>query len=188
MRKIRMNALAISMLISMLLVSCNSKDKVKYKWITQIEGENHWACIFYQVTCEGYKDTLTVIGGVEDLYQALNIKCMDYETFGDFVATSIIRGRPISVDEETYREMLQGNCLVDWRKVKEMEGKYKTADSVAHYMLNYPLNKLWVADWNFIAGAYICWQDNLFLYMNFCDGGWGLYRSVGERFLLYEPN
>ena len=40
-----MNALAISMLISMLLVSCNSKDKVKYEWITQIEGENHWACI-----------------------------------------------------------------------------------------------------------------------------------------------
>lgn len=38
MRKIRMNALAISMLISMLLVSCNSKDKVKYKWINLLAG------------------------------------------------------------------------------------------------------------------------------------------------------
>lgn len=192
MRKIWMNALAISMLISMLLVSCNSKDKVKYKWITQSDGVSERECCFYQLTCDEFMDTITVLGSRGELYDILSIKCMDYDTFGDFVATSILEGKPIAVNREVYLSYCHDRGVVDWHKVKEIQGKYETADSLAHYLINYPARKLWRdKPVDFIAAAYICWQNNLFLYQDFdIDlelGWWSLYRSVDEL-MQHEPN
>lgn len=116
--------------------------------------------IFYNIT-DG-NDTCLVLNFLDCVYDELNIKVVDWQTFDSYFLTKVLHNDVIAVSGE----YLQKELPYSIKPVESISDLYENygLDSLLNYLEEYPINQLHKDDKaSFDWAAYLLWQNGIYV-------------------------